>query len=257
MHERLVKLFGVHVDQEFDLVRNGLRWRLNPADFVQADVFWLGRKDFYDVYHLQRMVRSGDVLLDIGANFGYYSVVLASHLKKKCEIHAFEPNPCTLKLLRHHVEINGLMDVIHIHDLALGDNPGTASLATKALNSGGTHVVPFNESSTCVQVTTLDDFCDHQGLTRLDLIKIDVEGFEERVLRGGHRSLRRWQPVLLLELEPARLRDKCSSVEHVVATLRELGYQLFVSRRQSLQPLLDLPKGDDVKPNVFCLPTGT
>ena len=100
--ERLAGFFKLNVDQEFDVEREGLRWRLNPADYVQADVFWLGRKDHYDVYHLQQMLKPGDVFLDIGANFGYYSVVLASRLNKQCTIHAFEPNPPTLARLRHH-----------------------------------------------------------------------------------------------------------------------------------------------------------
>jgi FkbM family methyltransferase len=253
--ERLLHLFNLGVDEEFDVVRGGLRWRLNPADFVQADVFWLGRKDHYDLYHLQQMLQPGHVFLDVGANFGYYSVVLAARLNQQCVVHAFEPNPPTLARLRHHVAINGLDDVVQIYDIALSDQVGTAALATKEGNSGGTHVVPSAATSKLVQLTTLDAFCDEQRLTRLDAIKIDVEGFEERVLLGGRRTLRRWQPVLLLELEPARLHDKQSSVERVVLLLQELGYALFVSRRRTLEPLLHLPEAD-AQMNVLCLPRG-
>jgi FkbM family methyltransferase len=252
--ERLLHLFIIHVDEEFDLVRDGLRWRLNPADFVHADVFWLGRKDYYDVYHLQKFLQPGHVFFDVGANFGYYSLVLASRLNKQCVIHAFEPNPPTLARLRHHVAINGLQDAVHVHNLALSDQVGSAALATKEGNSGGAHVVDSDATSTLVQLTTLDAFCDEQRLTRLDAVKIDVEGFEERVLLGGRRTLSRWRPVLLLELEPARLRDKETSVEQVVRLLQELDYSLFVSRRQILEPLRHLPEGDDTQMNVFCLP---
>lgn len=251
---RLLNFFSPDVDEEFDVVRDGLRWRLNPADFVHADVFWLGRKDYYDLYHLQQILEPGHVFLDVGANFGYYSVVLASRLNHQCVVHAFEPNPPTLALLRHHVTINGLENVVQIHDIALSDQEGTASLATKEGNSGGTHVVASDATSALVQLTTLDAFCDAQRLTRLDAIKIDVEGFEERVLLGGRRALLRWRPVLLIELEPARLHDKGTSVERVVLLLEELGYALFVSRRRILEPLRELPEGDDAQINVFCLP---
>jgi FkbM family methyltransferase len=188
LHGRLLRFFNLHEDEEFDVVRQGLRWRLNPADFVQADVFWLGRKDYYDLSHLERILQPGHVFLDVGANFGYYSVVLASRLNKKCVIHAFEPNPPTLARLRHHVAINGLNEVVQIHDIALSDQAGTAALATKEGNSGGTHIVATDARSTLVQLTTLDAFCDEQRLTRLDAVKIDVEGFEERVLLGGQRT---------------------------------------------------------------------
>ena len=252
--ERLLHLFRIDVDEEFDLERDGLRWRLNPADFVHADVFWLGRKDYYDVYHLQKVLQSGHVFFDVGANFGYYSVVMASRLNKQCVIHAFEPNPPTLARLRHHVVINGLQEVVHVHDAALSDQVGTAALSTKEGNSGGAHIVVSDAKSTQVKLTTLDDFCDEQRVTRLDAVKIDVEGFEERVLLGGQRTFRRWRPVLLMELEPARLRDKQTSVERVVLLLQELGYELFVSHRQTLVPLRHWPEGDDAQMNVFCLP---
>jgi FkbM family methyltransferase len=256
--ERLLQWFmrwcNLQVDEDFDVVRGGYRWRLNPADFVQADVFWLGRKDHYDVYHLQRFLQPGHVFLDIGANFGYYSVMLASRLDKQGVIHAFEPNPPTLARLRHHVAINGLEDLIQVHAVALSDQEGTAALAMREGNTGSANIVSSDAASAPVRLATLDAFCDEQGLTRLDAVKIDVEGFEERVLMGGQRSLRRWRPVLLLELEPARLADKQSSAERVARLLHELGYALFASRRRALEPFRPLSEGKDVQLNVFCLP---
>jgi hypothetical protein len=71
---------------------------------------------------------------------------------------------------------------------------------------------------------------------------------------AARRTLKRWRPVLLLELEPARLRDKQTSVERVTLRLEEMGYGLFVSRRRTLEPLRHLPEGDDAQMNVFCLP---
>jgi len=56
--ERLSRIFRLHVDEEFDLVRDGLRWRLNPADFAH-DEFWLGRRDRYYVYNLQKLLQPG------------------------------------------------------------------------------------------------------------------------------------------------------------------------------------------------------
>jgi FkbM family methyltransferase len=250
----LLRWCNLRVDEDFDVVRAGYRWRLNPADFVQADVFWLGRKDYYDVYHLQRLLQPGHVFLDIGANFGYYSVMLASRLNKQGVIHAFEPNPPTLARLRHHVAINGLEDVIRVHAVALSDQAGTAALAMREGNTGSAHIVSSAAASAPVRLTTLDAFCDEQRLARLDAVKIDVEGFEERVLLGGQQSLRRWRPMLLLELEPARLAEKQTSAERVARLLEELGYALFVSRRRALEPLRQLPEGQGAQLNVFCLP---
>jgi FkbM family methyltransferase len=257
LHQGLLRWCQLRVDEDFDVVRGGHRWRLNPADFVQADVFWLGRKDYYDLYHLRRLLQPGHVFLDIGANFGYYSVTLAARLDKRGVIHAIEPNPPTLARLRHHVAINGLAEVIQVHAVALSDQAGTATLAQREGNSGSAHIVPLEGASAPVRLTTLDAFCEEQRLPRLDAVKIDVEGFEERVLLGGRQSLRRWRPVLLLELEPARLADKQTSAERVTRLLRELGYAFFVSHRRALEPLRQLPEGAGAQLNVFCLPIGS
>jgi FkbM family methyltransferase len=256
LHWRLRRFFNVHVDADFDVVRAGLRWRLNPADFVQADVFWLGVKDHFDLYHLQRLLPADPVVLDVGANFGYYSLVLASRLRKRCAIHAFEPNPPTLARLRTHIALNKLDDVVHVHDTALSDAMGTAGLATDQRNSGRANVVAGDAASTRIRLTTLDAFCVQHNLTLLDAIKIDVEGFEERVLRGGEKALRRWQPVMLIELEPRWLRDKGSSPLQLASLLRDLGYRLFVSDRHTLKPIVQVSEDDGTHLNLFCLPEG-
>src|SRR5271157_5173518 len=102
LHDRLRRMSGVAVDQDIEVVRDGLRWLLNPSDFEHAGLFWLGSKDPWDLYHLRRLAGPGCVFFDIGANFGYYSLALAAALDRQCRVYAFEPNPKTYaRLLRH------------------------------------------------------------------------------------------------------------------------------------------------------------
>ena len=67
LHDRLRHYFDVDVNEDFCVVRGRLKWLLNPADFVHTDVFWLGTKDVWDVYHLKRLFQPGSVFLDVGA----------------------------------------------------------------------------------------------------------------------------------------------------------------------------------------------
>ena len=78
IHGRLRQWLGVVVDRDIEVVRDGLRWSLNPADFGHNSLFWLGVKDPWDLHHLCRLVHPDDVILDVGANFGYYAVTLAA-----------------------------------------------------------------------------------------------------------------------------------------------------------------------------------
>src|SRR5260370_25397867 len=95
LHSRLRRLFGVAPHGEAVVVRQGLHWSLDPSDFQHADLFWLGTNDHWDAYHARRLVTPGAVVLDVGANFGYYALTLAMHLPRQCPVHAFEPNPPT------------------------------------------------------------------------------------------------------------------------------------------------------------------
>ena len=106
-----------------------------------------------------------------------------------------------------------------------------------------------------VAVTTLDEFVEARGLRRLDFMKIDVEGFEERVLRGGERTLRRLRPVVLLEVQPTTLERTGSSVQRVVDLLSGAGYQLWRAQKSRLVPL-EIVNRPGYLVNAFALPAG-
>ena len=112
LHDRLRRFFRVDIDRDIEVVRNRMRWSLNPADFEHEGLFWLGTKDKWDLYHMRRMLGPGSVFFDIGANFGYYSLTIATALDRQCQVHTFEPNPRTYARLCRHIQWNGLQNVV-------------------------------------------------------------------------------------------------------------------------------------------------
>jgi FkbM family methyltransferase len=251
VHAALRNLLKAHVDAELPVQRQGLRWVLNPADFPQENLFWLGESDRWDLFHARRMVRPGSVIFDVGANFGYYALMLAAGLHGVCEVHAFEPTESTFERLTHHVMLNR-MDCVCAHRLALSDAPGTASMHGRDGNSGAAFVEPGEGT---IRITTLDAFVAERGLRRLDFMKIDVEGFEERVLRGGQRVLRELRPSILLEVQPTTLQRAGSSVHRLAELLTSHGYVLRQSNRERLVPL-ELSESPGYLVNGFALPAG-
>lgn len=104
-----------------------------------------------------------------------------------------------------------------------------------------------------VHVTTLDRFVDHEGLTRLDLVKIDIEGAERRFLKGAARTLVRFRPIIMVELSPATLEVFGESSEGLIRDLEEAGYALHLPARRGLVRLRRLPfRGQHL--NVIGLP---
>lgn len=251
VHQKLRDVLNVRVDRDLEVERAGLRWVLNPSDFMQSALFWLGEQDRWDVFHIKRLVVPGAVIFDVGANVGYYSLVIAAALNGNCETHAFEPNPETYDRLARHIELNGMGASVFAHRLALSDAIGSGKIVERDGNSGAASVETSGDGE--VALTTLDAFCGARGLARIDFIKVDIEGLEERMLNGARETLQRHRPALLVELNPSTLTRENSSAERVAELLRSLGYELYEARRERLLPLNKLPQGEEFI-NAFCLP---
>lgn len=99
----------------------------------------------------------------------------------------------------------------------------------------------------------MDEFCRQQGISKVDFIKADVEGFEERLIAGAASTLRRWTPLILIEFDPPKLIRAGSAVDRLAAQFHALNYSLWVAERERLVPLTTLPRGLDYI-NVFCVP---
>jgi FkbM family methyltransferase len=247
MVEHLRELLDPQILGEREELRQGLWWMLDPRDYVQQDLFWLGVKDKWELFHVLRLLDRSSVIFDVGANFGYYALVLASRLGRGARIHAFEPNPRTFERLVQHIRWNELPNV-KAHCLGISDAVGSAGVQHVSGNSGAAHLV---ENAGRVPLTTLDMFCRERAIDRLDFIKIDVEGFEEKLLRGGRGTFASLKPMVLIELNPPTARRVGSSVGRVVDLLEEYGYCLYGIRRSTLSPLTELPAGEDYE-NALC-----
>jgi FkbM family methyltransferase len=243
LHSHLRQWLGVAIDRDIEVVRQGLRWSLNPADYGHNSLFWLGTRDTWDLHHLQRLVRPEDVILDVGANYGYYAVTLAAALDRRCQIHALEPNPANFDRLCRHLSWNGLEAVVRAHRLGVSDQPETVTMTQPAENSGHAAVVPNGEIKG-VPLTTLDSFCESLALDRLDVVILDVEGYEERALEGSARALARFKPLIFVEFFSPVMDRQGSCPEAAALVLTRLGYQLFAARRDRLESLAAMPPAD-------------
>jgi FkbM family methyltransferase len=149
-------------------------------------------------------VHPGAVVFDIGANVGAYTLVFASWVGSQGRVYAFEPAPEAGAGLRTHVHLNQLHDRVEVSDVAMSSGVGRAPFGLHP--SGGASSLQIGNVDRVrvidVPVETLDHFCDARQL-RPDVIKIDVEGAELDVLRGGRGTLARPGVVVFVEFHPA------------------------------------------------------
>lgn len=154
-----------------------------------------------------RHVAPGDVVLDLGAHVGYYTLLAAALAGPAGRVFAFEPDPRNARYLRHHVRINRCRNV-EVVEQAVCDHtgevrfgPGTGS-GTGRIAEGGPVSVPS---------VRLDDFCADRAVTP-NVLKIDVEGAERRVLQGAITTLRSARPLIFLSTHGAEQADACRSL---------------------------------------------
>jgi FkbM family methyltransferase len=163
------------------------------------------------------------VCLDIGANVGIFSLVVAA-LDPGMTVHAFEPVPATFAALRRNVAVNTFTNVV-AHEVALSDVVGRAEVHVPRQPGGkpcdASMLQDFRDDTEAVAVatTTVDAFVHERGIERVGLLKIDTEGTEHLVLEGGRETLARDRPFVICEV----LRD-LPAERHVGPLFAGIGY---------------------------------
>ncbi len=176
------------INQGYEIVDatiHGIKYRLNIRDNT-TDGKILTTSKFYDFQEIDALAKAVEtsqqdkVFLDIGANTGHYSLSLAKRGFTK--IIAIEPNPPTLELLSFNVKINDLESVISIVPLCIGDGTKVAFYSSDGL--GTASVFKNNDDSPPIYVEsdTLINILKSQNINKIDALKIDIEGFEDRAL---------------------------------------------------------------------------
>lgn len=214
-------------DRTVTVQRGDLRGMRKYGPFCESDfAFVLGRFEPEVAAALRRHARPGMVAFDIGANAGHHTLLLAQLAGRKGQVHAFEPVPEDARCLEETVRLNALENVT-VHPLAVANRTGSAEIAFAGPFDGAARLVDAvarrahlaaGRRVLRVPVVSLDEFCAREGLGRVDLVKMDVEGAERLALEGMQAVLARHRPVMVAELWSAE------SIAAVPAWLAARGY---------------------------------
>ncbi len=161
-----------------------------------------------------QLAQPGMSFLDIGANMGYYTVKVGGIVGEHGHVYSFEPNPELYSFLQDNVQINGLQSRSQLWPLALGDQPGQAELGFNYENMGGGSLIDNTSRSqhVTVKIETLDRLLPSR--TRIDLIKVDAEGYEPQILAGGKRLLEENpEAMMIMEVSIAHWRKWADPVD--------------------------------------------
>ena len=231
--------------------------------------WWLAQKSALDdelihdgfegaeVAFVGRLLRPGMTVLDAGAHHGLYTLLASKRVGRQGRVIAFEPSPRERKRLRRHLRVNRCRNV-DVQPCALGDEHREADLFLVQgredwCNSLRAPQIDARTVSVRVEVERVDDVLEKIGVTRVDFIKLDVEGAELSFLQGACRTLAASRPVILAEVQDLRTRPWGYAAREIIEFLARASYCWFaLTANSNLQPISTQLKTYDA--NLVALP---
>lgn len=211
-----------------------VKMRVDVSDYV-GHYYFFGFRDRAQE-NLFAMCREDFCVLDVGANIGLTFLTFAKRASKG-RVVAFEPDPLNFSYCLHNLSLNN-SDNAAVFNIGLGSRDADLNLEVPLeTNRGGNRISPNpHVPGVKVNIKKLDNIFHELGMLHLDLVKIDVEGYELHVLKGGERTLRMYKPILFIEVDNDHLQAHGYSAVELIGFLKELGYNSIV-KASNLQPL--------------------
>lgn len=214
-------------------LQNGLRILVDTRSMdVGIHLLTLGAWEPNYMALFDKLLKSGDTVLDIGANHGVYALHAAMAVGPKGKVHAFEPNLRLARLVDFSMKLNGFGDYATLHSFAVSDASGTARLVFSDAFSGG-GAISGNQSNAAQKgvecnLVALDTFFADPDF-KVDVIKMDVEGHEGLALRGMQQLLKRSPNVkIMMEFGPDMMARAGVGAEEILAMLRGIGFNVWL-----------------------------
>jgi len=191
---------------------------------------------------IQRHIVPGMTVLDVGAHIGYIAMIMARLVGEDGRCIAFEPLATNVQRIRHAITVNRIPN-LEVVQIALGDKDGVIRFAVEPSGFMGHMLGPDGDREAAVQCTDvsvrrLDSILEQLGVGRVGMIKLDVEGAEDAVIRGAERLIREHRPVWVVEVHT--FRPASDHARPFVRSLFALDYTV-----------LDLATGAAVEPDTF------
>lgn len=186
-----------------------------------------------------RTKENDSVVMDVGANFGYLSLIWANSISQNGKVIAFEPNLNVHNSFRNSIRSNSLETNIELNNLAVGKKDGSIELFLSSTTSNTLQTDRLNNKSTHIEMVSLDSFSKRNGIARCDLVKIDVDGIELDILLGATELIKSCKPIFIVET---------NDDEKIIDFFHQHDYQILDMKLNPFQSVEQLPS------NIFCIP---
>lgn len=186
-----------------------------------------------DIRALSSFIRPGTVVIDVGANIGFFTRLFASAVRDGGSVIAIEPEAVNFSRLNAMLARRGLAGAVHTIQAVAAEQSGTLKLKVNPQHPADHKI---SGEGTPVKAVTLDELLAERGWPAVSLVKVDVQGAEWMVLRGARELIRRYHPALFLEIDDDGLRAFGAGAENLFRWLQEEGYRIHRIERGAVSP---------------------
>jgi len=219
-------------------LNNGLAMELQTS-LVGWTCFERGEWEPMQTKVLTQHLKKDSVVVNVGANTGYYTLLAASAIGAGGKVFAFEIQPRMVAILKRNLELNNFHEIVTVVDAGCFSSEGSARIFCSG--DPGTARVDFGNLGVQVRLIRLDDYIAEHVFARLDLILIDVEGADFDVIKGAADALAKFRPVVIAEVD--HLRAFGGSEEDMISFMSELNYSARVVDSEYSRDILFEPMG--------------
>jgi FkbM family methyltransferase len=223
-------LTRINKDKPIDITYHGIKVRLYPHNnTIESKILVSSRlREGKELRIISGFIKNGGIFLDIGANVGYYSLMAAKLGATK--IISVEPNPIVLDRFKTNIKFNGFDRKIKTFQIGIGAQRATMELRLSHIDMGSSSIVnsKLNSNKIKIKIIPLSELLKKEGITKVDVLKIDIEGFEDRALFPYFKTLdKKLYPRLILMEDSSQTYWERNIFEWLLAN----GYRVLARTR--------------------------
>lgn len=208
------------------IYRGSIQLDLDLDDWIQQQLYFLGDYEKAEIDYLYSNLKKGDTFIDVGGNIGLFSLNASGIVGNGGKVYAFEAFKPNYEKFSKHLSLNSFKNVTLEH-LAISEKRGSLEILYNDhydnVGMASSYLNDFTAKE-IVESISLDDYIKAQKITKIDIVKIDIEGGEFSALKGMSDILTHYQPKIIIEINNIALKSSNHSEDELIQILHGKGY---------------------------------